>query len=275
MEQSIKCSTANASERKEQNRRERTTFTRDQLRVLESVFLKTKYPETEVRDLLSKKLDLTKDHILIWFKNRRAKTRNQQKKKIGSTRPYFAKETNNKHRTIPSEDIVALATYCVLPSSHVSMDRNTGFIDTFNTQDVSSLYCDEPAYLNVDNITHVTPVYDDVIYIPPIVSFDTPFPSDDSVSEQKLISYQQYYDCESTNQISSCASTFNRPAYPCSNPTWSGYDQFSRCSSSTLNVMDLLGLQLPNMKVADTLPEDLQSISFSDLLNYEQHNVAD
>ncbi|KAH3883299.1 hypothetical protein DPMN_007253 [Dreissena polymorpha] len=156
MEQSIKCTTANASERKEQNRRELTTFTREQLRVLESIFSNTKYPETEIRDLLSTKLDLTKDHILIWFKNRRAITRNQQKKKIGSTRPYFAKETYNKHKTIPTVDIVALATYCVLPSSHVLMKRNTGFIYTFNTHDVSSLYCDEPAYLNVDYITDVS-----------------------------------------------------------------------------------------------------------------------
>ncbi|KAH3868539.1 hypothetical protein DPMN_031689 [Dreissena polymorpha] len=275
MEQSTQCATADSSAQNEPHRRERTTFTRDQLRVLESIFSKTKYPETEVRELLSKKLDLTKDHILIWFKNRRAKSRNQQKKKIGSTRPYFAKETNIKHKAMPAEDLASLVTFCFPPSSHVSAESNAGCKDTFIFPDVPSVYCTEPDYFDVDEITEVTPIYDEVIYIPPIVSFDTPFPSDDKVSEQQLMCYQQYSESELTHQSLRCASEFNRQALQYSNPTSAECNLSSRCSSSTLTIMDLLGLNLPNMKVADALPEDLQSISFSDLLNYEQHNIAD
>ncbi|KAH3703222.1 hypothetical protein DPMN_078253 [Dreissena polymorpha] len=70
-------------------RRERTTFTCEQLDALEAVFSVTRYPDVQVRVRLAIKLGLSGDNILIWFKNRRAKTRNTDSNDVGETSPNF------------------------------------------------------------------------------------------------------------------------------------------------------------------------------------------
>ncbi|KAM6121350.1 LOW QUALITY PROTEIN: homeobox expressed in ES cells 1 [Pterocles gutturalis] len=53
-------------------RRPRTAFTRNQIEVLENVFIDS-YPGIDMREELARKLDLDEDRIQIWFQNRRAK----------------------------------------------------------------------------------------------------------------------------------------------------------------------------------------------------------
>ncbi|VDK72323.1 unnamed protein product [Onchocerca ochengi] len=63
------------SGKNERARRNRTSFTSEQLEILEAAFNTNTYPDQDEREQIARKTNLSEDKIMTWFSNRRARCR--------------------------------------------------------------------------------------------------------------------------------------------------------------------------------------------------------